>query len=84
MSKKEKLLRRFLSKPTDFTFDELVTLLNFFGFELSNSGKTTGSACKFENKDGLCVFLHKPHPKSILKSYQVKEVANFLKEMKLI
>lgn len=34
MSKKEKLLKRFLSKPVDFAFDELVILLKMFDFEL--------------------------------------------------
>ena len=50
MSKKEKLLKRFLSKPADFEFNELVILLKMFDFELISGGKTSGSACKFRHK----------------------------------
>lgn len=32
MSRREKLLKRFLNQPKDFTFDETVNLFNFFGF----------------------------------------------------
>ena len=71
MSKKEKLLKRFLSKPADFEFNELVILLKMFDFELISGGKTSGSACKFRHKNGECIFIHKPHPKLILKSYQM-------------
>ena len=35
MSKKEKLKKRLLSKPRDFTFDEMETLLLSLGFEKS-------------------------------------------------
>ena len=42
MSKKDKILSRFLSRPTDFTFDELVTLLGHFGFSLSHHLKKEG------------------------------------------
>lgn len=42
MTKKNKLLERFLSVPKDFTFDELKTLLQSMGFEVENKGKTSG------------------------------------------
>lgn len=45
MSKKEKLIMRLLLKPKDFTFDEMSTLLSFFGYELKQGG--TGSGVKF-------------------------------------
>lgn len=51
MTKKEKLLARFLSNPppTDFKWHELVTLLNRFGYrELTGSG---GSHNKFYNPE---------------------------------
>lgn len=84
MSKKEKLIKRLLSKPNDFTFDELLSLLEILDFKFSNSGKTSGSACKFKHENGGFIFLHKPHPKPILKSYQVSEIVKILKEMNLI
>ncbi|MDR0567151.1 MAG: hypothetical protein LBG47_08985 [Prevotellaceae bacterium] len=46
MSTKEKLIRRFLALPKDFTFDELVKLLTALGFSMSNKGKTSGGARK--------------------------------------
>ena len=84
MSKKEKLLKRFLSKPADFEFNELVILLKMFDFELISGGKTSGSACKFRHKNEECIFIHKPHPKLILKSYQINLIIKYLKEMNLI
>ncbi len=34
MSKKDKLIDRLLKKPKDFTFDEMESLLSYFGYEL--------------------------------------------------
>lgn len=39
MGTKEKLIERFRSLPTDFTFDEMEKLLGYFGYERSNKGK---------------------------------------------
>jgi hypothetical protein len=49
VSTKEKLIKRFLALPKDFTFDELVKLLTALGFSISNKGKTSGSRVKFIN-----------------------------------
>ena len=51
MSITEKLIKRFKTLPTDFTFEELEKLLNFFGYERSNKGKTSGSRVVFKNKE---------------------------------
>lgn len=79
MSKFEKLKARFLTKPKDFTFDELRTLLNGLGYSLSNKGKTSGSAVKFikGNKE---IKMHKPHPNKELKNYQIENIAEYIKE----
>ena len=37
ISQFEKLKLRFMSKPKDFTFDELTSLLKALGFSLSNN-----------------------------------------------
>ena len=50
MTKKNKLLERFLSVPKDFTYDELKTLLRSLGYEESNLGKTSGSRVEFYNE----------------------------------
>ena len=84
MSKKEKLARRLQSRPADFTFDELVTLLRSFGYSLETAGKTSGSRVIFINQDGDYIRLHKPHPRNILKLYQVDDIIVNLKEKGLL
>ena len=84
MSKKEKLIKRLKSKPKDFSFDELVTLMMFFGYVLSNKGKTSGSRVTFLKESCASVSLHKPHPDNTLKHYQVQEILDFLEQEGLL
>ena len=74
MSSKEKLVARFLTLPSDFTFDELERLLAIYGYEKSNKGKTSGSRVVFKDKEGHPIMLHKPHPGNIVKQYAVRQV----------
>ncbi len=83
MGKLEKLIERLKSNPKDFTFDEMHSLLLALGFEISNKGKTSGSRVKFF-KDGVCIILHKPHPRKELLAYQIKQVIETLSEEGLI
>ena len=83
MGKKAKLSERLLSKPKDFTFEELTALLGQFGYYLVRGGKTGGSRVTFSNGDDY-IRLHKPHPRNILKPYQILDVISALKERKLI
>jgi len=80
MSKKEKLLKKFLEVPPkkDLTFEELETLLLSYGYS-KLEGK--GSAVKFYHSlhDNL-INLHKPHPSNILKTYLIKQIQIKLKE----
>lgn len=63
MSKKDKLLKRLKSNPSDFTYNELRTLLNYLGFVENNKGKTSGSRVIFFSKSlNEVIKLHKPHP----------------------
>lgn len=79
MSKKDKLLERLLSKPKDFTFDEMVTLLSKFGYHLKQS--KTGSGVKFIKDDSNEVInFHKPHPNGILKRYVLEQVIEKLRK----
>lgn len=81
MTTKDKLIKRFLSFPKDFTIDELITLLGKFDFEVSNKGKTSGSRIAFINREnGTIIRIHMPHPGKIIKPYALKEVLNSLKE----
>ena len=84
MSKKEKLIKRLLSRPKDFTFDELVTLMGYLEYELDTGGKTSGSAVKFVNSNGFVLFIHRPHPGKILKEYHIKSAIKELEERKLL
>lgn len=83
MSRKEKLIARLLGKPKDFHYDEAKVLLEYFGFEERNKGRTSGSRVEFTNENNT-ILLHKPHPNGELKSYQVKQLIEVLKELKLI
>ena len=78
MSKKDKLIARFLSMPSDFHYDEIVTLLGHYGFMEVKKGKTSGSRVKFENEEGVPIILHKPHPSGIMKKYQMRQVKEIL------
>ncbi len=80
MGQIEKLKERFLSNPTDFTWDELVKILSHFGYKELKKGKTGGSRRKFADDTKSMINLHKPHPGKILKHYQVKDVVGILKE----
>ena len=85
MSKPEKLFNRLLSHPTDFTYKELARLLKRFGYIESNRGKTSGSAVAFINHEtGHIIRLHKPHPRPVLKKYQIEDVIESLKSVGLI
>ena len=78
MSKKEKLVDRFLKMPKDFHFNEMVRLLGYFDFHPVKKGKTSGSRVKFENTAGVPIMLHKPHPSGIMKMYQLIQVKETL------
>ena len=74
MSKREKLIERFLSMPTNFHYDEVVRLLGYFEYFEMKTGKTSGSRIKFMNEVKSQIKLHKPHPIGIMKRYQLKEI----------
>lgn len=78
MSKKVKLIERFLRMPSDFHYKEVVKLLGYFGYIEMKIGKTSGSRVKFINKEKTQIRLHKPHPTGIMKSYQLKQIKETL------
>lgn len=81
MSKKEKLIEKFMTKPLrkDLTYEELEKLFEMLGY-MKKEGK--GSRVRFSNRENGDIFdMHKPHPGNILKSYVVKEVYEKLKEI---
>jgi len=85
MSRNEKLLKKFLSKSGNFTYNELRTLLAGFGYEELRSGKTSGSRVAFHNKNTNHVIrLHKPHPGNNLKKYQIEYIIDELTNMEIL
>ena len=84
MGTREKLIERFESLPSDFTFDELERMLGFFGYRRSNKGRTSGSRVIFRNEKGFLIMLHKPHPDNIVKGYAMKQVYEELKIKNLL
>ena len=85
MSKIEKLIQRLLSKPRDFTYEELVKILNHFGYEEVRKGKTAGSRRAFIRETNKHIIrLHKPHPGNILKMYVIDYLIEELKNQGMI
>ena len=78
MSKKEKLLKRFLELPlrSDLTYPQLEILLISLGYKKVEGD---GSRVKFL-KDTTPIIIHKPHPGNILKKYVVKQLQEILGE----
>ena len=80
MSRLEKEIERLKTKPKDYTYDEAKSLLNKLGFFENNKGKTSGSKIRFISKENVKIDLHKPHPKNILKLYQISEIIRVLEK----
>jgi len=81
MSRKDKQILRLLSKPKDFTFKELSSLLKTLGYIEDNKGKTSGSRVAFFNPENNNIIrLDRPHPGNELKPYLISYVINKLKE----
>ena len=83
MSIKQKLIERLKAKPSDFTFDELESLLLSLNFTQFNKGKTSGSRVLFQLGD-LSIDLHKPHKYKELPKYQISRILKVLQEEGLI
>ena len=83
MSKKDKLVDRLVKGLKEFTFDEMLVLLAYFGYELKQGG--TGSGVKFINPGSNEVInFYKPHPSGILKRYVLDQVIEKLRKDDLI
>lgn len=84
MTKRDKLINRLLLLPRDFTWDELAKVLSGLGYKQVSAGKTGGSRVRFVHPSHPPVILHKPHPKPILKRYQLENIIDLLRQEKLI
>jgi len=82
MGKYEKLLAKIKSRPKDFTFQEVTTLLAGFGYALNQSG--SGSRVRFEHEHCAPMLMHKPHPSLLMKPYQIDQILEILKQEGLL
>jgi hypothetical protein len=80
MSTSNKTLKRFLSKPRDFSYDELVRLLWSFGYKESTKGRTSGSRVAFISEEKHIICFHKPHGGESLKAYVLNYVEDELRK----
>ncbi len=84
MNRRSKLVDRFRACPRDFTWKELVKVLEGFGYTEVTGGKTGGSRRRFIHPDAASLSLHKPHPGTILKLYALEAVLQHLKDEGLL
>jgi len=77
MSTHEKLLAKLINMNANFTWPELVRLLNSLGFvQIQGSG----SRVKFDHPTTkVLINLHKPHPGNEIKTYMRRQVIEHLK-----
>ena len=82
MTKQEKLLNKFISRPKELTYNELIRLLRGFGYqEIQGSG----SRVVFYNEQiKHNIKLHKPHPGKVLKRYQIDLIIQELNSKNLL
>ena len=82
MSKKDKLITRFLRRPKDFTYKELAQLLGYFDYEEIQGA---GSRVRFNNpKLNSEIKIHKPHPSPIIKRYVLDLVLDELTKLGIL
>ena len=85
LGKKEKLIKKLMSAPKDFTFEEAVTLLGYFSYVQGNKGKTSGSRVVFSSVVyPTKIIMHKPHPGNVVKKGTLKGVGDYLATKELI
>jgi predicted HTH transcriptional regulator len=81
MSQTEKLKKRFLSLPSDFTWEELSRMLRDLGYV---EAEGSGSRKCFRGEGLPQLRLHKPHPRNEIKGYAMKQVKKLLEDEGLL
>lgn len=84
MARRDKLVRRFRGRPGDFTWQELVRLLEGLGYSEARPGKSGGSRRRFIHPDAPAISLHEPHPGRIVKKYVIDDILRLLTDEELI
>ena len=69
MGKIEKLIAKLKARSSAISFEEAEVLLEHFGYQRSDKGRTSGSRVMFVRKESdLKILLHKPHPRRSFRS----------------
>lgn len=77
MSKLEKLLDKMRNTQSQWTWDELCSLLKKLGYTQEEGD---GSRVKFDNGNALdLINLHKPHPGNEIRAYAIRQIREKLK-----
>ena len=77
MTKTDKLVARFKTAKSDFTWKELSSMLESLGYHQQQG---SGSRVKFDNGNpDQKINLHKPHPGNGVKIYVIRELRKKLK-----
>ncbi|AXT47756.1 type II toxin-antitoxin system HicA family toxin [Chromobacterium rhizoryzae] len=80
MSKVDKALAKLRGnpRPKDFTWDDLILVMESHNFTYHKGG--SGSGRKFLHPSGYPLCLHEPHPEPTLKAYAIKAAIQALIE----
>lgn len=84
MTKVDKLLKRFLNNPKDFTWEELIKVLSYFGYKEQTGGVAGGSRRKFLHDLKPVIIAHKPHPQNLVKTYLINQIIELLQQENLL
>jgi len=84
VTRSEKLVARLKARPKDFSWDELVRLLEGLGYRQAAAGRTGGSRRRFVHPTAPLISLHRPHPGRIVKRYVVDALLQLLTEADLL
>jgi len=85
MTKREKLLQRFLRvpEPTDFSWSETLSLMESLGFEWRQSSGSHGRFVYLADTE-VSIMLCRPHPNPVLKRWAIRQIKEQLHLMELI
>jgi hypothetical protein len=81
MSRSDRLIERFKSRPADFEWTEMERMLKGLGYR----GKNGDGSRRTFSGDGLPkIKLHEPHPSPVVKQYVLDQVRELLESERLI
>ena len=84
MSSVTGITAKLMSNSHNVTFTEVVRLLCFYGYRISNKGRTSGSRICFYKPGAKVIMMHKPHSRKTLLAYQQKQLVDHLRKEHLI